>query len=133
VFAPGEKIVRRGQEGTSMFVIVRGSVKVQVPAQDGQKTVNQLYANDFFGEMSLLTGEPRSATVITEEETEVLEIGKPALKPIFEANPGLVESIGNLIEERRELLGPENAAVDSESARPHKSVMRSLKNFFGLK
>jgi small-conductance mechanosensitive channel len=127
------KIVRRGQEGTSMFVIVRGSVKVQVPAQDGQKTVNQLYANDFFGEMSLLTGEPRSATVITEEETEVLEIGKPALKPIFEANPGLVESIGNLIEERRELLGPENAAVDSESARPHKSVMRSLKNFFGLK
>ena len=60
--------------------------------------------NDFFGEMSLLTGQPRSATVIAEEETEVLQIKKRALKPIFETNPSLVADVCKIIEQRRELL-----------------------------
>ena len=87
VYAPGEAIVRMGQVGNSMFVIIRGSVKVQIPEKTYQKTINNLRENDFFGEMSLLTGEPRSANVIAEEESEVLRIDKNGLKPIFEGNP----------------------------------------------
>jgi signal-transduction protein with cAMP-binding, CBS, and nucleotidyltransferase domain len=114
IYAPGEAIVRKGQEGNSMFVILRGSVKVQIPENDYQKTVNHLGENDFFGEMSLLTGEPRSASVIAEEETDVLQIKKDALKPIFENNPTLVQAICELIEERREVLVAETLADAEE-------------------
>jgi len=131
VFAPGEAIVRRGQEGNSMFVIVRGSVKVQIPEYDYQKTINKLKANDFFGEMSLLTGQPRTATVIAEEETEVVQIKKSALKPLFEANPELMTAICAIIEERRSLLVQQDAEQESTEA-TDRGVLSSIRKFFGI-
>ena len=132
VFAPGEAIVRRGMEGNSMFVIIRGSVKVQIPENDYQKTINKLKSNDFFGEMSLLTGQPRTATVIAEEETEVIQIKKTALKPLFEANPELMKSICNIIEERRALL-VEKDAEEEEATEQGSGVLTSLRKFFGIR
>lgn len=133
VYAPGEAIVRKGKEGNSMFVILRGSVKVQIPENSYQKTIGKLAANDFFGEMSLLTGEPRTASVIAEEETEVLQIKKEALKPIFENNPDLVKTICELIEERREMLVAQQQSAIDESIQAYKGVMGSIKKFFGLR
>ena len=116
-----------------MFVIARGNVKVQIPDHDGQKVINRLTANDFFGEMSLLTGEPRTATVVAEDEVDVLEIRKVALKPIFEANPELMNSVYEIIEERKLLLQEkvDEENVDSPSAR--KGVLGSIRRFFGIK
>ena len=134
VYAPGEAIVRKGQEGNSMCVIIRGKVKVQIPEKTYQKTINTLKENDFFGEMSLLTGEPRTATVIAEEETEILKIDKKGLKPIFEGNPALVESVFEMIEERRQMLTSMREEEGEESQDdPKKGVMRSIRKFFGLK
>lgn len=133
VYAPGEAIVRKGQEGKSMFVIVRGAVDVQIPEDGRPKTINHLRGNDFFGEMSLLTGQPRSATVVATEETEVLQIKKTALKPLFEENPELVESISKIVEERRELLRPAIDADIEEAEETDHGVFRSIRNFFGLK
>ena len=116
-----------------MFVINRGAVKVQI-LEDGQpKIINKLKESDFFGEMSLLTGQPRSATVVAEEETEVLQIKKEALKPIFENNPELVKTICELIEERREMLITQQEMEFEESQGSRKSVMGSIKKFFGLR
>ena len=133
VFAPGEAIVRRGREGNSMFVITRGSVEIQILQGSEAKTINTLRESDYFGEMSLLTGEPRTATVIAAEETQVLQIGKGALKPIFEANPELVDSICRMIEERKLALDEvaEGGTV-SESA-PDKGVLASIRKFFGIR
>jgi CRP-like cAMP-binding protein len=133
VYAPGEAIVRMGQEGNSMFVIMRGSVEIQVLQGATMKVVNRLRENDFFGEMSLLTGEPRTATVVAAEETEVLQIRKATIKPIFEANPELVKSISEMIGERRELLRSlaENA-MDTEEQN-ERGMLRSIKRFFGLR
>lgn len=133
LYAPGEAIVRRGQEGNSMFVIIRGSVKVQIPEKTEVLTLGDLSENDFFGEMSLLTGEPRSANVIAAEETEVLHIKKDGLKPIFESNPSLVESICELIAERKELLDAQTAAAAEDQTEAKKGVMRSIRKFFGLR
>lgn len=133
VYAPGEAIVRQGKEGNSMFVILSGSVRVQIPEGSYQKTINRLAKDDFFGEMSLLTGEPRSASVIAEEETEVLQIRKEALKPIFENNPDLVKTIVELIEERRELLTSLQESVLEDSLKLSKGIVGSIKRFFGLK
>jgi small-conductance mechanosensitive channel len=134
VYAPGEAIVRKGQEGNSMFVLISGSVKVQIPEKDFQKTINTLGENDFFGEMSLLTGEPRTANVIAIVESEVLRIDKVGLQPIFEGNPALVEAVSELVEERRELLiqsQPQGEDTDSDDGR--KGMMRSIRKFFGLR
>lgn len=131
VYAPGEAIVRRGQEGNSMFVIVRGRVAVQIPENDTLKTINELTANDFFGEMSLLTGQPRTATVIALEETEVIQIKKTSLKPLFEANPNLMIAICQIIEERRTLLVSEVTEEDSSEI-AKSGVLTSLRKFFGF-
>ena len=134
IFAPGEAIVRRGQEGNSMFVIARGSVEVQVLQGSEVKTINTLQKSDYFGEMSLLTGEPRTATVVAVEESEVVQINKSALKPIFEANPELVDSICKMIEERRAIL---NAAVpdttETKSTQDDRGMIASIRKFFGIK
>jgi small-conductance mechanosensitive channel/CRP-like cAMP-binding protein len=132
IFAPGEPIVRMGQEGNSMFVVIRGVVNVQVPENGVPKTVNTLRENDFFGEMSLLTGEPRSATVVASEETEVLQISKAALKPIFESNPDLVKSIGEIVEERRGALDQQLRASEAAEKTSDRSILQSIKSFFGL-
>ena len=116
-----------------MCVIIRGKVKVQIPEKTYQKTINTLKANDFFGEMSLLTGEPRTASVIAEEETEVLKIDKSGLKPIFEGNPALVESVFELIEERRQLLTSMVDAEEEAEGVGQKSMMTSIRKFFGLR
>jgi small-conductance mechanosensitive channel/CRP-like cAMP-binding protein len=133
IFAPGEAIVRKGQEGRSMFVITRGNVKVQIPDHDGQKVINRLGANDFFGEMSLLTGEPRSATVVADDEVDVLEIRKGALKPIFEANPELMSSVCEIIEERKILLQEQVTDDDTGAPIRNRGVLGSIRRFFGIK
>lgn len=133
VYAPGEAIVRRGQEGNSMFVITRGSVKVQVPEHDYQRTINNLRANDFFGEMSLLTGQPRTANVIADEETEVLQIKKTAIKPLFAANPELMKAICEIVENRRELLKTTTDDGEAEHIAEDGGVLVSIKRFFGMR
>ena len=133
IYAPGELIVRRGQEGNSMFVITRGAVKVQIPENNYQRTINNLRTNDFFGEMSLLTGQPRTANVIAEDETEVLQIKKTALKPLFEANPELMKSICEIVEERRELLKPNGNEPHAETSENDAGVLNSIRRFFGMR
>ena len=132
IFAPGEVIVRKGQEGGSMFVIIRGSVKVQLPEGSGARTINQLGPNDFFGEMSLLTGEPRTANVVADEETDVMQIRKSAIKPLFEANPQLMESICAIVEERKKLLTQQKLEQTMRPSKPDTGVMSSIRKFFGL-
>ncbi|HQU86336.1 MAG TPA: mechanosensitive ion channel family protein [Pyrinomonadaceae bacterium] len=132
VYAPGETIVKKGQEGHSMFVIHRGAVKVQLMEHGQPKTINNLRENDFFGEMSLLTGQPRSANVVAEEETEVFQIKKKALKPIFETNPDLVTSICEIIDQRRKLLMTEKTEANIIETEKAKSVFGSIRKFFGL-
>ena len=133
VFAPGETLIRAGEEGSSMFVVHNGRVQVQVTENGRPRTVAVLSEGDFFGEMGLFTGEPRTANVIALDETEVLEIGHAAMKLLFETNPGLAESISWTIAERKAELaaGSQQAAPDSvaESA----GLLASIRRFFGLR
>jgi CRP-like cAMP-binding protein len=91
-----------------------------------------LSTNDFFGEMSLLTGEPRSATVVADEEVDVLEIRKGALKPIFESNPELMTSVCEIIEERKQLLLAKIHETDEGKPEPGQGVLASIRRFFGI-
>jgi hypothetical protein len=132
IFSPNEPIVRKGQQGGSMFVIHRGSVKVQIVENGFPRTINTLSEGDFFGEMGLFTGEPRLANVVAAEETEVLEIKQPALKPLFDDNPELVEALSKTIAERRALLMEKDTENNKATEEESKGIFNSIKNFFGL-
>lgn len=116
-----------------MFVIMRGRVSVQIPVGGKIINVNELGDGEFFGEMSLLTGEPRTATVLAIEETEVLKVSKEALRPILAENPTLVESVYHHIEERKQALKSKEKSAQPEPSEPRGRVLASIKNFFGLK
>jgi small-conductance mechanosensitive channel/CRP-like cAMP-binding protein len=132
IFSNGEKIVRRGQEGKSMFVIHHGSVKVQINEDGKIKVLRNLSEGDFFGEMGLFTGEPRTATVVATEETEVLEIKHTCLKPVLEANPELVERFVDIIEERRASLNQINSLHTTDPQASKSGMFDSIRKFFGL-
>jgi len=85
-----------------------------------------------FGRLGVPTGQPRTATVIAEEETEVIQIKKTALGPLFEANPGLMKAICDIIEERRELL-VSKAEEEENMKDPGTGVLSSIRKFFGFR
>jgi small-conductance mechanosensitive channel len=131
VFAPGETVIRAGDEGASMFVVHKGRVSVQVSENGRPRTVATLNEGDFFGEMALFTGEPRTANVLALEETEVLEIGHAAMKKVFDSNPDLVESLSFIMAERRQGLASQtdSTATTSDSSA---GILSAIKRFFGL-
>lgn len=132
VFAPEEPIIKKGQRGDSMFIIHRGKVRVEVTENSVTKTVNTLNAGKFFGEMSLFTGKPRSADVIADSETKVIEIQSRILRPILESHPELVETIGEIIDERRELLAEQEEKKKAMTDADTKGIFKSIKKFFRL-
>jgi branched-chain amino acid transport system substrate-binding protein len=114
-----------------MFVVHNGRVRVQVNENGRPRTVATLNEGDFFGEMALFTGEPRTANVVALEETEVLEIGFAAMKQVFDTNPNLVESLSFIMAERRQGLARQTDS-DPQSADSSKSLLSTIKRFFGL-
>ena len=130
-FAPGELVIRAGTKGSSMFIVHRGRVDVQIADNGRPRTVATLKEGDFFGEMALFTGEPRTANVVAQEETEVLEIGHQAVKRLFDTNPALVESLSRTIAERR--AGLKAKQTDTEMIKKESAgVLASIKSFFGI-
>src|SRR5882672_6705330 len=133
VFAPGETLIRAGDEGSSMFVVNNGRVAVQVVERGTPRTVAVLTEGNFFGEMGLFTGEPRTASVVATEETEVLEIGHAAMKQILETNPDLAESISWTIAERKASLAAGSKQAAQASIEESAGLLSSIKRFFGLR
>ncbi len=131
VFAPGETVIRAGDEGASMFVVHNGRVRVQISDNGKPRTVAVLKDGDFFGEMALFTGEPRTANVVAIEETEVLEIGHQAMKILFDTNPDLVEALSHIIAERRLGLTAQQES-DERRAEESAGLINSIKRFFGM-
>ena len=104
VYLPGEAVVRQGDAGSEFFIILGGTAEVRRGEKDKVATVATLNAMQFFGEMSLLTGEPRSATVVAQTKLEVVVITKAALERPIMGNPLLAERIGTVLAERKSEL-----------------------------
>lgn len=100
-FGRDEKIVEQGEKGDSMFALIHGTAEVYVHHQGAPTQVATLHAGDCFGEMSLLTGEARTATVVATTDCEVLEFAKPVVAEILQANPDLFERLSELLAKRR--------------------------------
>jgi len=88
-FSAGELIIRKNEVGDSMFVIVKGKVKVH----DDDYIVARMESGDFFGEMSLLDSGPRSMSVSAEEESEVISINQESFYKILRNQPSITRNI----------------------------------------
>jgi CRP-like cAMP-binding protein len=99
LFGAGEAIVRQNAEGDSMFVLMKGHARV-VLEPSGQE-VAVIPAGGFFGEMSMLTGDRRSATVKAVDDAAVLEIAAANFRELAVANPGLLDHVSTIVSTRR--------------------------------
>ena len=97
----GEDVVCQGDDGDSLFVIAAGMVRVMLDTPTGAMEVAKLGVGQYFGEMSLLVGDPRGATVVAHTDCHLLEIGKQALQPVFDRNPELMQSMARIVTERQ--------------------------------
>jgi CRP-like cAMP-binding protein len=100
-FPRGVTIVRQGDLGASMFVLVDGKVTVSVHSRSGEERVATLTSGDVVGEMSLLTGARRNATVVASRQVTTLEIAKPALEELLIGSAGLIERFAETVEQRQ--------------------------------
>src|SRR5881296_4584264 len=101
VFGRGEPVIEEGAEGDSMFVMLRGAANVFVSKNGSRIRVATLGEGDCFGEMSLLTGEPRSATVRADGDCYVMEIGKPVMAEVLSGAPSCMEQLSQLLAQRK--------------------------------
>ncbi len=140
-FDDGEALTREGDPGDSLFVLDRGRVMV---SQSGQKIgtgsiqLAALGPGDVFGEMSLLTGEKRSATVRADGSCRVLVLSKDALMPLMQSEPGLAESFSRILAQRK---AANVAAFEAREKAPRtpdslevesQTMLRRIRRFFRL-
>jgi CRP-like cAMP-binding protein len=144
-FTAGETIMRQGAVAHSLFVMTSGTADVIVrydpdgpgpaPAQTG--LVATLTAPDFFGEMGLMTGEPRRADVVAKTDVECFRLPKEVFNQIVQARPELAEEISAKLASRQMQLAAVREGLDERSkaareARERDRIAASIKQFFGL-
>ena len=138
IFASGETLVKQGDEGQTFYIVKSGEVRVCVKI-DGRETVlTKLTAGDYFGEMCLLTGERRSASVVAESDTRVLVLSHVVLQRVLESNVALAEELARELAKRQEgqrKMAEQNAEQAARSAKPpetHTVLLTRIRRFFGL-
>ena len=133
-YAPGETLVRQGEPGDALFVLEAGTVRIEV---DGLE-VGQMHAPDCFGEMALMTGEPRSATIRAVGEVTVRTIHRDVFCHLLRTNPRLAETFSRVLAERLEarrlsLEAARSAAVpDMAMDRKSTQLLAQIKRLFAL-
>ncbi len=136
VFMPGEVVVREGEAGSELFVVMSGTADIEIAAGGQAAKVASIRTGDFFGEMSLLTGAPRTATVRATTPLSVLVVDKSDLAPVLAHNQGLVERFGETLAQRQSALAShrESAAKShkAEEGTDSRSLTSRILNFFGL-
>src|SRR5438874_7809662 len=127
-FGRGEPVIQEGSPGDSMFVLLRGAAKVSISKNGSTIQVATLNAGDCFGEMSLLTGEPRSATVRADADCYVMEIGKPIMAEVLRGAHECLVQLSELLAQRK----MENEGILKEAMRTdeHASKQRQYSATF---
>jgi small-conductance mechanosensitive channel/CRP-like cAMP-binding protein len=134
-YAANESIIRQGQAGDSMFFVRRGSVRIVLDGQGMEHEVTVLGEGEYFGEMALLTGEKRTATVRAVDDVELYVLRKEQFRNVLLANRDIVEEISRLMADRKRVLDVKTAEVTVFNSRVEKeeqNILSRIQKFFGL-
>ncbi len=138
-FAKGNVIAKQGDERSHwLYIIINGEAEVYLEMPNGgRRTLSTLGKGSFFGEMGLMTGAPRSASVIAKTDVECYRLDKEVVEEILHARPAIAEEISHILVMRRAELDTAMQDMDAQSSRKdmsqqHNEILSTIKRFFSL-
>lgn len=137
-FAAGDVMTRQGDEAHWLYIITGGGAVVYLESPGERREVARLGAGSFFGEAGLMTGAPRTATVVASHYTECYRLDKEAFEDILLARPAIAHDISQVLAVRQQELAQarrtaEGAVAGGVGARtPVAEWLRRIQHFFGL-
>lgn len=130
-YGDGEVIVREGEPGDSMYIVAAGSVAIVLEASG--TTVATIEHGGYFGEMSLLTGDPRAASAVAQGDVRVLEIDADVFRQVGDMSPHTVEQVGVAAAARRAELNAARASAKSAAVvEPPANFLARMRRFLRL-
>jgi len=119
-----------------LYVITAGEAGVYLESEGHRQLLGTLSAGSFFGEMGLMTGAPRTATVVAKTPVECYRLDKAAFQEIVQSRPGMVEGISQVLAARKAALDVAQlglARADAQrTARDQLELLDRVRRFFGL-
>lgn len=137
-YIAGDVLVRQGATGHRLYIIVEGRADVLIDNSGGERAkVAELGPGDFFGEMSLMTGETRSATVVATTNTLVYRLDKDSFRDLLASRTDVAEQISSLLASRRAELDAVREGLDSDAmaaraASTRRDIRQKIWQLFGL-
>jgi small-conductance mechanosensitive channel/CRP-like cAMP-binding protein len=137
-FTAGEAMTRQGAQAHWLYIITRGSGEVLIHSEDGdRRRVALLQTGDFFGEIGLMLGIPRTATVRALEDTDCYRLDKEAFQETLHNRPEIAEHISHAMARRRVELEAIRDDLDAETRRhrlvyAQRDIIERITRFFGL-
>ncbi len=137
-YLAGDVLVRQGADARRLYIIVAGRADVLVATEHGDRAkVAELGPGDFFGEMGLMTGEPRTATVVATTPMSCYRLDKDAFRDLLVSKPEVAERISTTLAKRRGELDATKDHLDAEALAMHTAANRhairqKIWHFFGL-
>ena len=138
-FSRGNIIARQGdQKSHWLYIIINGEAEVYLESPGGGKRVlRDLGKGSFFGEMGMMTGAPRVASVVAKTDVECYRVDKEMFEEILRARPSIAEEMSHILVSRRAELDTALQDIDAESAqkeisRQRGEILATIKRFFGL-
>ena len=136
-FAKGSIITRQGTVAHWLYVIIKGEAEVYLETPKGRRTLRNLTRGNFFGEMGMMTGAPRVASVVATTDVECYRLDKEIFEEILRARPAIAEEIAQVLAVRRAELDSVMQDLDMESTTqqiPQRriEILATMKRFFGL-
>ncbi|MFN2549481.1 MAG: cyclic nucleotide-binding domain-containing protein [Myxococcales bacterium] len=137
-FGRGEVITRQDSAAHWLYVLTKGEVEVRIRGEGGvEKLVTRMGAPNVFGEMGVMTGERRTASVIAATEIECYRIDKEVFKAVLRNRPDMVETISAVMARRRVELAGVREGLDAEARKrrvteERNQLLSSIQSFFGL-
>ena len=136
-FTAGEIVTHQAAEAHWLYILTKGTVEVVINDGDVSKTVSTLSAGDFFGEMSLMTGAKRSATVTALDDTHCYRLDKAGFQDIIQRRPEIADHIAKVMAERMVGLEAARARLAEEVRNKklrdlEKDLLYRILKFFGI-
>jgi CRP-like cAMP-binding protein len=131
-FGRGERILQEGETGHTFYLVASGEVSVRTGRTETE--ITRLKRGQYFGEMSLLTGEVRSATVVAAEDAVLFEFGRPTFARLFSEHPRLARQLSALLAQRRSQLRAvaEHSGHGADGHPEERRILARLRQIFGL-
>lgn len=133
IFGPSEVILRQGEPGDSLYVVRSGEVAVRVASLGVQRDVATLSAGQFFGEMSLMTGESRTATIVARTDVQCYVVSKEAFQEILASKPELAATISEILSHRQVAIDASAPTALKPNMQEPQQLLSRIAAFFGIK